>query len=279
MRRNKIDITDKRRLVRAHLAHEDYEILADQLNINRSTARGIVARAMRQSDPEAIVDGRRGGATRVKVDEEMKARIREILGSNPAITLTNLSAELQRQLPDKPTVTPQHLGTICHGMFFTLKKLVTAPADRNRPDVKTERKNYALWFMDTALRIPRVVYIDEMGFNVWTQRTRGRAPVGECAVRTVHGQRGENMSIILAISPQRGVELHRFVVGGTNSAIFQSFFDELSEKIGSAVECVFILDNAPCHRSVRLNHPHYHQIRFLPPYSPMLTPIELAFSA
>ena len=87
------------------------------------------------------------------------------------------------------------------------------------------------------------------------------------------------MSIILAISPQRGVELHKFVVGGTNSAIFQSFFDELGEKIGSDVDCVFILDNAPCHRSVRLNHPNHHQLRFLPPYSPMLTPIELAFSA
>ncbi|XP_076367171.1 uncharacterized protein LOC143255421 [Tachypleus tridentatus] len=77
-------------------------------------------------------------------------------------------AELRRQFPDKPSVTPQHLGKICHGMLFTLKKLQAAPADRNRPDVKAERKDYALWFMETALRAPRVIYIDEMGFNVWT---------------------------------------------------------------------------------------------------------------
>ena len=183
-RRQRIDLRDKKRLIHAYLAREDYLLLAEQLNIPLSTARGIVSRAIKTNDPENIEEGKRGGPTNTKVDDEMKEVIRDILSGNPAITLVNLNTELQRRLPNKPRVTAKHLGTICNGMFFTLKKLQAAPADRNRPDVKAQRKEYATWFLEDALCAPRVVYIDEAGFNVWTQRTRGRAPVGEPAVRT-----------------------------------------------------------------------------------------------
>ena len=87
------------------------------------------------------------------------------------------------------------------------------------------------------------------------------------------------ISIIFAISPQRGVEHYQFLVGGTNASAFQAFFDDLCEKIGGENCCIFILGNAPCHRSVQNRHPENHTIRFLPPSSPMLTPIENAFSA
>ena len=150
--------------------------------------------------------------------------------------------------------------------------------DRNRPDVKEERHHYATWFLEVANCSPRLVYIDELGFNVWTQRTRGRARIGQRAIRTVNSQRGENLTIILAVSPQCGVEMHSFHVGGTTSTKFAEFFASLEERIGLGTPCVFILDNAPCHRAVRPSSADHH-VRFLPAYSPMLTPVENAFSA
>ena len=43
------------------------------------------------------------------------------------------------------------------------------------------------------------VYIDEMGFNLYTKRTYGRAPVGQRALRIVGGHRGGNIKLIAAI--------------------------------------------------------------------------------
>lgn len=276
--RQRISVEDKLRLVRAHRNLEDYQLLADQLGINRSTARSIVSTAMRQDDPELIVNKPRGGPRRIKVDDEMREVVEEILGGNPAITLRDLNAEVRRRLPHKPHITEAHLGRVCRGMFFTLKKLEAAPIDRNREDVKEERLSYATWFLEVANSSPRIVYIDESGFNVWTQRTRGRARIGQRAVRTVHGQRGENLTLILAVSPQNGVEKHSFHVGGTTAAKFREFFASLEDAVGQQTHCIFVLDNAPCHRAIEPTSAN-HVVRFLPAYSPMLTPVENAFSA
>ena len=102
--------------------------------------------------------------------------------------------------------------------------------------------------------------------------------MGQRAVRTVNGQRGENVTIILAISPQNGVEKYSFHVGGTTTVRFADFFRGLEEQIGWDVPCIFVMDNARCHRSVRTLS-DAHVIRYLPPYSPFLTPVENAFSA
>jgi transposase len=187
---------------------------------------------------------------------------------------------LRGRLPAKPHISDTYISKICRGMFYTLKKLEACPADRNRDDVKQQRKDYARWFLEIAILSPRIIYmyIDESGFNVWTQRAYGRAPVGSRAVRTVSGQRGENLTLILAVSPQRGVEHFKFRTGGTNSEAMKEFFSELTGMVGLENRCIFILDNAPCHRALTTLSDN-HVIKFLPPYSRMLTPVEHAFSA
>ena len=70
-----MSVEDKLRLVRFHRARQDYQLLADQLRINRSTARNIVSVAMRQEDPENIVERVQGGPRNIKVDDEMRRAI------------------------------------------------------------------------------------------------------------------------------------------------------------------------------------------------------------
>ena len=267
----RISDEDKLRLIRAFRNLEDYQLLADQLGIKRGTARQIIARAMRREDPENFDGRRRGGAHHIKVDDEMREAISTIIGENPAATLININAELRRRLPAKPHISDTYMSKVCRGLFFTLKKLEVCPADRNREDVKEQRRHYATWFLEVAVFSPRVIYIDESGYNVWTQRTRGRAHVGSRAVRTINGQRGENLTLILAVSPQFGVEHYKFRTGGTTSDAFKDFFAELTAIVGVENRCVFILDNAPCHRAVTSMCDN-HVVKFLPPYSPMLTP-------
>ena len=52
----RVIVEDKLRLVRTYRALDGYQLLADQLGINHSTARSIVSPAMQQLDPEAIED-------------------------------------------------------------------------------------------------------------------------------------------------------------------------------------------------------------------------------
>ena len=62
-----------------------------------------------------------------------------------------------------------------------------------------------------------------------------------------------------------------------NSDIFKQFLQNVSEKIGGK-EVLFIFDNAPCH-NVDFNHlRNHHNVRKLPPWSPMFSPIEEVFS-
>ena len=94
----------------------------------------------------------------------------------------------------------------------------------------------------------------------------------------IHGQRGENLTLMLELSPQNDVTKHSFHVGGITAVKFQELFAALEEAIGLPTSYFFILDNASCHRAIQTTSPN-HVIRSLSAYSSMLTPVENAFSA
>ena len=66
---------------------EDYLLVADTLGINRSTARGIIATYVREG---RIEPRPRGGRSNVKVDDDMKDCLNNILDENYMLTLLHL---------------------------------------------------------------------------------------------------------------------------------------------------------------------------------------------
>ena len=110
-----------------------------------------------------------------------------------------------------------------------------------------------------------------------TRRTRGRAAVGERAVQQVAGYRVRNLNIILAISPGAGVVYQEVHMGTVNAHVFAHFLDNLDDVVGEDQDTTVIMDNAPVHNHATMTHAN-HQFLKLPPYSPMLNPIEMAFS-
>ena len=74
--------------------------------------------------------------------------------------------------------------------------------------------------VDTGMAAHRI-YIDETGMNLHLSRSRGRAEAGRRAARIVCGQRGENMTVILAISDRVGVVYHEIAWGGVNTERFR----------------------------------------------------------
>ena len=141
----RVSNVDRGRLIEAFEDnHADYLELADTLGIKRSAARSIVATYLRTGRHEKLPTG---GAHNTKVDEEMRDELERLLDVNPLLTLTQMKDELQRSLPDKPTVSPSTIARTLDGMLMTLKLAEDVPDARNSPRVLDMRVEYAQWFM------------------------------------------------------------------------------------------------------------------------------------
>ena len=255
--------------------NQDYLQIAEVLGIKRTTAWAIVQRYLRDG---AVVRPRGGRRDAVqKVDDEMTDTLVEIVGLFPAFTLRQINTELQTRLPNKPRIGLSTVCKVLDAQLITTKKLEDAPAERNSDATKTSRYEYAQWMLQYGVN-RNLVFVDEAGFNLYTRRTRGRAARGQRAVRQAAGNRGRNLNIIMAISPAIGVVYHEQHHGSVNADIFQVFLDNLGIVIGDEFEVDVVMDNAPVHRNCEMVNPH-HRVHKLPPYSPMLNPIEFAFSS
>jgi len=280
-RRAIISSNDKQRIYDAFLRGEDYLRLAEQINIKRQTAYGIVRRA---ESREGTVALQRGGQRPCKIDDEMKEVLREIVIDHPAFTLHQINSELQRRLPDKPQISRTTIADLLEACLIFTKNLETAPAERNSESTKQARQAYAQWFFNEGVQ-KELIFIDEAGVNLHVKRTRGRAPNAQRAVRTVNGRRGPNFTICFGVSNQRGLVHHIYFEGGMKAEKFVRFLEDVSRIVGN-VPATFLFDNARSHvratKPVEENGPSLlpqHSVKHLPPYSPMLSCVEHAISA
>ena len=216
----------------------------------------------------------RGAAHNVKVDAEVELEARDIVECHSDYTLDQINRELQRRLPNKPSISRSTLARLRELSLVSLKKLEDIPAARNSEDTKNARQQYATWLLQEGLE-QRLIFVDEAGINLFTRRTRGRAPVGQRATRVVGGTRGKNLTLRLAIS-EEGIVHYEFIEGGMTKDKFSNFLRTLSCVVGEEPASI-ICDNAPAHRNVIIDNP-MHQLRHLPAYSPFLNPVENCFS-
>ena len=200
-RRRHISAVDKQRIVDAFEDPErDYMEMADTLDIPRGTAWSIVRRY--QLAGGELVVRRRGGGRPVKVDDDMRRYVVRLVEQHPSHTLRQLNVEMPRELPNKPVVCDSTLHRMLKGQLITLKIMENVPAERNRDDVKQERRVHCEWLLQGQQgdgELDELIYVDEAGFNLWMARTRGRAPQGQRAVRIVGGRRGPKFTAILTI--------------------------------------------------------------------------------
>lgn len=276
MPRAKISIQDKERIIAAHENGDDYMETARVLGIVRGTAWSII----RRHQHNGVVALPRGGPRNRKVDDEMRNACVAIVDNHPEYTLVQIKRELEVELPNKPRVCINTISNILDGQLITTKKLETNEQERNRDDVKISRRHYAEWLniVGGEENLRELIFVDESGFHLWLARTRGRAPIGQRAVRIVGGRKGPHFSLIIAISNVRGLLYHDIFEGGTNHQRFNAFMETASQAAGDN-NATFIFDNASCHRRVgEANLNPNHETRFLPPYSPFLNIAENAFS-
>jgi transposase len=110
-------------------------------------------------------------------------------------------------------------------------------------------------------------------------RLRGRAPVGERLVAKVPHGHWKTTTLIAALGLS-GMRCSTVVDGAVNAEVFEAFVEKVLVSQLKAGDVV-IMDNLSSHKRPRtrqLIQAIGAELRFLPPYSPDLNPIENIFS-
>lgn len=125
----------------------------------------------------------------------------------------------------------------------------------------------------------KLVFVDESGFHLAMTPGYARAPKGQRAYGQVPRNRGKNTSFLAALS-LNGLQAPMTLEGSVDGITFETYVEQVLAPTLTPVQIV-MLDNHRVHKGGRVMHllaAHGCSLRFLPPYSPDLNPIEEAFS-
>lgn len=132
-------------------------------------------------------------------------------------------------------------------------------------------------FMSNAL--PRLVFVDETSLNTKLVKTTGWAPVGDRLIDHAPFGHWHTQTFIAALRHD-GLTAPWVIDGAINRKLFEAYVEtQLAPTLNKGD--VVILDNLSSHKSAdaaKLLKSLGAWFLFLPPYSPDLNPIEMAFS-
>jgi transposase len=138
-----------------------------------------------------------------------------------------------------------------------------------------------LWLAEVLKCDPkRLVFIDESGFNLALAPLYARAPKGQRAYGQVPKNRGENSSLIAALSLDEGISAAMTVEGAVDGIAFNVYVQHVLAPTLRAGQLV-VLDNLQVHKNQAVRQAIEGcgcEVLFLPSYSPDFNPIEHAFS-
>ena len=125
----------------------------------------------------------------------------------------------------------------------------------------------------------KLVFIDETWAKTNMTRTRGRAPVGERLVAVVPHGHWKTTTLVAALG-HAGIRCSMTLDGPVNRAAFEAFVEKVLVAALSPGDVV-VMDNLSSHKGTRVRdlvEAAGATLLYLPPYSPDLNPIEMAFS-
>jgi transposase len=133
--------------------------------------------------------------------------------------------------------------------------------------------------MIAALDGRQLKFIDESGGNLAMTRLYGRAPTGERVVGSVPHNDGQHITILGALSAH-GVDAVMTVEGATDATVFRT---DLKEVLGPTLSPgdIVVMENLGAHKATGIQHMLARRgvcLRYLPPYSPDLSPLERCWS-
>ena len=246
--RGRVGNVDRQRLVDAFEDDDDYHELAALLDIPYQTARNIIRAGWRKvvyKDYQKAELATSNWQMTCKPSLEMNKKSyttafhhhRRGWSGTGGSLLGHGNFKLNFKLNHSPTPSkPTHHHQDCwKGQRCTAWKKSSHTIERRFPYATwlVNLDQYSLLPICATSSIPsftgvhqRQVCIGNSGFNIFTRRTEGCAPLGE-QVRRVVAPRGTNVNITLAISPDMGLVHHAIEQRTVTRATFQAFINEL----------------------------------------------------
>ena len=138
----------------------------------------------------------------------------------------------------------------------------------------------AAWqVLQPEIDVDRLVFIDETGASTKMARLYGRAPRGERCVAPIPHGHWQTTTFVGALRAT-GMTAPMVLDGAMDGAAFELYVREiLVPTLGSGD--IVVMDNLPAHKPTRIRaviEAAGAQLMYLPPYSPDLNPIEMAFA-
>jgi transposase len=154
---------------------------------------------------------------------------------------------------------------------------VIQAAEQDRADVKAKREAWSEKV--PGLDPTKLVFLDETGANTKMTRRYGRAPIGERVIGRVPHGHWKTTTFVAALRAD-GLVAPMVIDGAMNGDLFVAYVEQVLVPTLRAGDIV-VMDNLSSHKrvaAVRAIEGAGCSVAYLPPYSPDLNPIELAFA-
>lgn len=216
-----------------------------------------------------------GGRVSVMTEERLSI-LRGLVEEQNDATLK----ELQEKFRDKTGIMVSS-GTLSRALkklkLPRKKKTFHATELENNPDLIQKREEYLQEMPDMDAQ--HLVIIDEFGVNLGFSREYGRASPGQRAVGHRPCNTGGNVTVVAGLS-RHGIIAPLIFPGASNGEIFKNYVEKvLAPELAPGDTA--LMDNLSAHKGQGIEDIFKASritLKFLPPYSPDLSPMEQAIS-
>lgn len=276
----KANIEANQRILNAANNQQDWQTVARNNGVALHTARNLILRGEIAPKPRG---GRR--EAHVKMTPAIIDHTLNLLENNSQITLKQIKESINFNF--NVVISISCIANSLASQTWTVKKITNEPIAVNSIQNKHLRANFVNEIMRAMAQNKVIFYEDETNLNLFTQRTVGRAPVGQRARRLLPNSKGPNVHCIGVYGQLGGLQYFERRRGAFKKIDFQEYFVRMLNNLQQLVplnNTVIVIDNAPNHIGIEEfiaeHHPNLGiQILRLGPYSAPLSPIELFWSS
>lgn len=213
-----------------------------------------------------------GGGRTPKLNTQQLSLVVALVEADNDATLE----ELCQQLEEKATITISRstMGRVLQQLKLTRKKKTLHATEAGTPRIQQARLDY--WQRIREIDPEDLVFIDESGINLAMTRLYARSPQGERAIGDRPQQRGQNVSIVDALTLHGPIAVTT-ILGAMDGLTFTAYL--ICRVIPNLWKgACLVLDNSSTHRENEDIKAALEsvgaQIIYLSPYSPDFSPIE-----
>jgi transposase len=263
----------RQRILDAYLSGQgSIRLLAERFAVSCSTVWLLLKRfrATGKVDPQP-----HGGGQPAKLEVVDFLVIADIVRQQPEVTAAEVRARLAELTEGHVSVSTSRRAL--HRLGFTRKQKPVQAQERAQEEVQQARAAFEQ--ARPTVAVAQVHVVDETGVNLGMVRCSGWAPCGRRVVGTRPLNAGPNISVIGSLE-LRGVTACLLLEGAVNGELFKAFVEQVWAPTLKTGDIVY-LDNVKFHKveGVReLVEACGAEVRYLPPYSPEYSPLELCWS-